>query len=49
MNEIRDVMWLDGQGPLATKFGLVFNEIRSLIKALYSPSAAREQLLQKLH
>ncbi|KAH8856714.1 ATP-dependent RNA helicase DDX55/SPB4 [Schistosoma japonicum] len=49
MAEIRDVLWNDGKGPLVTEAHITASELRCLVKALYSSSSFRDQLLQKLH
>ncbi|VDP98264.1 unnamed protein product [Trichobilharzia regenti] len=46
---IRDVLWMDGKGPLSTESRITPSELRCLIKALYSSSSIRDQMLQKLH
>ncbi|CAH8623441.1 unnamed protein product [Schistosoma curassoni] len=47
--EIRDILWNDGNGPLSIESHLTTSELRCLIKALYSSSSFRDELLQKLH
>ncbi|CAH8624697.1 unnamed protein product [Schistosoma margrebowiei] len=47
--EIRDILWNDGNGPLSIEAHLTTSELRCLIKALYSSSSFRDELLQKLH
>ncbi|CAH8601883.1 unnamed protein product [Heterobilharzia americana] len=49
MAEIRDILWDNGKGPLSTEAHITATELRCLIKALYSSSSVRDQLLQKLH
>ncbi|CAH8649608.1 unnamed protein product [Schistosoma rodhaini] len=46
--EIRDILWNDGNGPLSNESHLTASELRCLIKALYSSSSFRDEVLQKL-
>ncbi|CAI2733128.1 unnamed protein product [Schistosoma spindalis] len=46
--EIRDILWNDGNGPLTVEAHLTTSELRCLIKALYSSSSFRDELLQIL-
>ncbi|CAH8821391.1 unnamed protein product, partial [Trichobilharzia szidati] len=46
---IRDVLWMDGKGPLSTESRITAFELSCLIKALHSSSSMRDEMLKKLH
>ncbi|VEL39748.1 unnamed protein product [Protopolystoma xenopodis] len=48
MSYVETELWALGMGPLAKKNYLMPDEIRSLVRAVYSDSPARTQFLQKL-
>ncbi|CAL8072928.1 unnamed protein product [Calicophoron daubneyi] len=49
MAVIEKSLWNGGNGPLALDAHLTAAELRNLIKAVYSQSAARDQLLRSIH